>query len=263
MSFLQDISKQPFLMRLEQIDLLASLPEIVALSGAPDEVERELALLFALLHDNVAPYYRPIDVTLELLALLESKSAHTARHSMRVAAVGRILAKSLTTNIVLVERISLAALLHDVGKLVIPNRILDKKSKLTFDERKCVQTHALFTDIILSAFPDFDVIREIAALHHEHLNGTGYPYGCTATGLSLAPRIIAVADIFVALTEDRPYRSGITIAAALHRLSSLAREGILDVKVVARALEMLMVHNHFDTIWRPSPIGIAVALNEL
>ncbi len=231
------------------------------ISKAPVEVTHELASLLAHLHERVSPNYRPREIILELLAELERKSAFTAQHSMKVATVARILAKSLHLDIVALERISLAALLHDVGKLVIPIRILNKKKALSDAERRCIQTHAVFTDVILSAFPIFDAIRGIATLHHEHLNGTGYPFGYGGSDLSMETRIITVSDIFVALTEDRPYRPGVTQSAALHKLQMLASEDIVDRRLVESARQHLLPHNHSSAIWFPSRTAISIALD--
>ena len=232
-----------------------------ALSRAPQQVTDELTRLLTLLHERVSPNYRPREIILELLAEMERKSEFTAQHSMGVATVARTLAKAMKQDIVTVDRISLAALLHDAGKLVIPGAILEKKQALSDAERRCIQTHALFTDIILSAFPVFDAIRGIAALHHEHLNGTGYPYGCKATGLSLETRIITVADIFVALTEDRPYRPGVANAAAINKLNMLASEDILDKRVVSMAQDRLLTYDKSSSMWYPSRTSISIALN--
>ena len=267
MSFTEYLANKTFLHSLyaphssEPHGLFPDLGNIAALAQAPEEVEQELAKLLTSLHDRVSPNYRPREIILELLAELEIKSEFTAQHSMRVATVARILAKTLRLDVVSVERISLAALLHDVGKLVIPRRILEKKSALSDAERKCVQTHALFTEIILSAFPAFDSIRGIAALHHEHLNGTGYPYGCKAAGILMETRIITVADIFVALTEDRPYRPGVSNNAAIFKLNMLANEDILDHRVVECAQEKLLAHSHTSAIWYPSRTSISIALD--
>ena len=231
------------------------------LSRAPRKVTRELASLLAVLHERLSPNYRPREIILELLAEMERKSEFTAQHSMRVSTVSRILAKSLSLDIVAVERISLAALLHDVGKLVIPDAILNKRDTLSDSERRCIQTHAVFTDIILSAFPIFDAIRGIATLHHEHLNGTGYPFGYTAEKLPLETRIITVADIFVALTEDRPYRPGVANSAALKKLQILASEDILDARLVDAARRYLPEFDHSSSVWFPSRTAISIALD--
>ncbi|MBN2717758.1 MAG: HD domain-containing protein [Deltaproteobacteria bacterium] len=228
---------------------------------AQREVTAALTGLLTTLHDKVAPHYYSRTIVLELLAALEQKSPFTAQHSMGVATVARILARALGLDVIKVERISMAALLHDVGKLVIPNRILEKKHVLSETERLYIQTHALFTNIILSAFPTFDTIRDIAALHHEHLNGTGYPYGCTAAGLSLETRIVTVADIFMALTEERPYRKSMSNSAALHKLNTLASEGIVDNRVVNCAEEKLLVFDRSSSVWYPSRVSISIALN--
>jgi putative nucleotidyltransferase with HDIG domain len=261
MTFLEPYSEPGAPIDVAYPDEQNHFTDVGVIARAPREVTHELASLLASLHERVSPNYRPREIILELLAELERKSAFTAQHSMRVATVARILAKSLQMDIVAVERISLAALLHDVGKLVIPIRILNKKKALSDAERRCIQTHAVFTDVILSAFPVFDAIRGIATLHHEHLNGTGYPFGYGRDRLSVETRIITVADIFVALTEDRPYRPGVSNSAALHKLQMLASEDIVDRRLVECAQEQLLPYNHSSAIWYPSRTAIAIALD--
>jgi HD-GYP domain-containing protein (c-di-GMP phosphodiesterase class II) len=108
-----------------------------------------------------------------------------------------------------------AALLHDIGKLRVPNSILDKPGKLDAEEWRVVQEHPRLTREILSRVGPFDQLAAIAGAHHEKLDGSGYPDRLTADRLSLEARIIAVADVYGALTEDRPYRPGMKVEQAL------------------------------------------------
>ncbi len=108
-----------------------------------------------------------------------------------------------------------AALLHDIGKLSVPNSILDKPGKLDAQEWRVVQGHPQLTRQILSHIGPFGALARIAGAHHEKLDGSGYPDRLSATQLPLEARIIAVADIYGALTEDRPYRPGMPAEQAL------------------------------------------------
>ena len=107
------------------------------------------------------------------------------------------------------------ALLHDVGKLGVSNSVLDKAGKLDADEWLAVQQHAHYTQTILSRIDAFAELAVVAAAHHERLDGKGYPRGLTADDISLETRIITTADIFDAITADRPYRGPIPIPKAL------------------------------------------------
>jgi HD-GYP domain-containing protein (c-di-GMP phosphodiesterase class II) len=108
-----------------------------------------------------------------------------------------------------------AALLHDVGKLGISNSILDKPGKLTEEEFAEVRKHPVHSGNILSGIPSFRGIAEIGRDHHEKLNGKGYPYGISGSAISHATRIVTLADIFDALTAERPYRGPMPISQAL------------------------------------------------
>jgi HD-GYP domain-containing protein (c-di-GMP phosphodiesterase class II) len=106
-------------------------------------------------------------------------------------------------------------LLHDIGKLSVSNTILDKRGVLSADEWKAVREHPRTTRLILERVRSFREMAVIAGEHHEKLDGSGYPDRLTARDLSLESRIIAVADVFGALSEDRPYRAGINLENTL------------------------------------------------
>jgi HD-GYP domain-containing protein (c-di-GMP phosphodiesterase class II) len=108
-----------------------------------------------------------------------------------------------------------AALLHDIGKLGISNRILDKPAPLTDAEFARVRQHPLFTQWILERTPGFARLAPLAGAHHERLDGGGYPHGLTARELTLPMRTLAVADVYEALTSERPYRPARSSAEAL------------------------------------------------
>ena len=107
------------------------------------------------------------------------------------------------------------ALLHDIGKLGVSNRILDKAGPLDTAEWAAVQRHAMHTEQILGRIGSFGVLARVAGAHHEKLDGTGYPRGLDARHIRLETRIITTADIFDALTADRPYRPAMPTAKAL------------------------------------------------
>jgi putative nucleotidyltransferase with HDIG domain len=186
-----------------------------ALSDSPESRTREAVLDLA--PDSVADLEASdIDLICEAFAdVVDAKSSFTYRHSFGVTdAAGKIATKLGLTGQkrTLVHR---AALLHDIGKLRVPNSILDKPGKLDPEEWRVVQEHPRLTREILSRIGPFEELAVIAGAHHEKLDGSGYPNRETAAQLSLEARVIAVADVYGALTEDRPYRPGMTAEQAL------------------------------------------------
>lgn len=126
------------------------------------------------------------------------------------------------------QKMYIAGALHDIGKVAIGNEILEKPEKLTDEEFKTMKHHAVYTYYILSGIDDFEEIRDWAALHHEKLNGKGYPFGKTADELNKPERIMACIDIYQALTEDRPYKKGLSHDKACGILDDMAQKGFVD-----------------------------------
>jgi len=153
---------------------------------------------------------RQVDRLCEAFAdVVDSKSHFTFRHSIGVAELARGVAKNLGLSADRVRLVRRAALLHDIGKLSVANTILDKKSRLTDAEWKVVEQHPGLTRRILEQIGPFREIAIVAGEHHEKLDGSGYPNRLMASDLSIESRIIAVADVYGALSEDRPYRAGL------------------------------------------------------
>jgi putative nucleotidyltransferase with HDIG domain len=147
--------------------------------------------------------------------IIDAKSPFTFRHSTNVARYARGVAEVTGCNAEESRRIYRAGLLHDIGKLGISNRILDKNGPLTADERTEIERHPVYSLEILERVDAFSDFRTPAVLHHEKLDGTGYPWRRSSHELDHAARILAVVDIFEALTADRPYRAGMPTERAL------------------------------------------------
>jgi putative nucleotidyltransferase with HDIG domain len=147
--------------------------------------------------------------------VIDAKSPFTARHSERVAEIADGIASVLYFGPDDRRIMRRAGLLHDIGKLAISNRILDKPGKLTDEEFTAIRTHPVHTLRILERAPCFTDLAELAANHHEKLDGSGYPRGLAAGDLDLAMRVLAVADVYEALTADRPYRAPLPVEEAL------------------------------------------------
>jgi HD-GYP domain-containing protein (c-di-GMP phosphodiesterase class II) len=147
--------------------------------------------------------------------IVDAKSPFTGSHSQRVAAIAERVALQLGLPDRSTVDVRRAALLHDLGKLGVPNVILDKPRRLDASEFEVIRRHPELTLRILEPVPAFSDVAELAACHHERLDGRGYFRGLTAPELSMGARIVAVADVYEALTADRPYRPAMPPEAAL------------------------------------------------
>lgn len=141
--------------------------------------------------------------------VVDVKSSFTGLHSRGVTAAALLMADALHLAPDRRRLIARASLLHDLGKLRVPNSILDKKGALTPEEFGIVREHPLLTQQILSRIERFSEVASIAGQHHEKLDGSGYPHGLRAEQLPLEARLIAVADVYGALSEQRPYRKSL------------------------------------------------------
>jgi response regulator RpfG family c-di-GMP phosphodiesterase len=171
--------------------------------------------------------------------LIDFRSPFTVTHSAGVAQVALFLSKlvGLEKN----KRFLFFGItfLHDLGKLAIPLEILEKAGPLTQKEHNIVRSHPYYTYRALASVPSLRVPARWAAEHHERLNGGGYPFGLKGEEISLESRIVAVADVFVALCEDRPYRKGLSRAEVKEILGRLASEGNLDESLISLLFENL------------------------
>jgi HD-GYP domain-containing protein (c-di-GMP phosphodiesterase class II) len=177
-------------------------------------------------------------------SIVDAKSPFTAEHSAGVGHLSAHLAARAGLDADVCERIEIAALLHDIGKLRIPDAILDKPGPLDARERATMNRHAYYTYLILTQITGFDEIAVWAAFHHENPSGGGYPFGESGAGLPLEARIVAVADVFQALAQARPYRDAMKPDRIMGILGSLARENRLDGDLVA------LIDEDLDTCWR-------------
>ena len=160
-----------------------------------------------------------IDLICEAFAdVVDAKSSFTFRHSLGVTGSAMKIARQLGLSEERQQLVHRAALLHDLGKLRVPNSILDKPGKLDAGEWQVVREHPMLTRAILSRIGPFGELAMIAGAHHEKLDGSGYPDRLTGAQLPVEARILAVADIYGALTEDRPYRAGLEHEQALEIL---------------------------------------------
>jgi putative nucleotidyltransferase with HDIG domain len=155
------------------------------------------------------------DIAAGFAQVVDAKSPFTKGHSERVALYADMIAEQLQLSTPHRRWLKRAALLHDIGKLGVSNSILDKPGKLDDAEWVSMRRHTIETETILSRISVFKHMAPVAAAHHEKLDGKGYPNRMKEEEITLESRILAVADIFDALTADRPYRAAMPIAKAL------------------------------------------------
>lgn len=167
--------------------------------------------------------------------IVDAKSPFTAEHSLGVAGVARLLAEKMGVAEANCEKIEIAGLLHDLGKLRVPDEILDKPSRLDVNERLVINTHSFETFQILRNIDGFEEVSRWAAYHHEEPDGSGYPFRLRADAMPLEARILRVADIFQAMVQDRPYRKGLGVSEVLAFMGDLVAQGRVDAAVVATA----------------------------
>ncbi|GAA5175711.1 HD domain-containing protein [Niveibacterium umoris] len=164
--------------------------------------------------------------------IVDAKSPFTAEHSLGVARLALHLAQRAGLDQPTCARIEIAALLHDIGKLRVPDEVLEKPGPLDPQQRASMLCHSFETYQILSAIRGFDDIALWASCHHEKLDGSGYPFHFEAGEIPLPARIIAVADIAQALVQNRPYRGSMPDDAVMAHLQKLVANGLLDGEVV-------------------------------
>lgn len=183
---------------------------------------------------TAAPAVLGVQELLELARLLgeliDVRSPFTATHSACVSEVAEALASALGMAGEDCQMIRIAGLLHDLGKLAVPPALLDKPGRLTPEEYSVVQTHAYHTFQIMRPVRCLETITAWASFHHERLDGRGYPF--RPAELSLGSRIVAVADLFTALSEDRPYRAGMDPSEVTRLLAESVAQGAIDGDVV-------------------------------
>jgi HD-GYP domain-containing protein (c-di-GMP phosphodiesterase class II) len=158
---------------------------------------------------------REIEIAAAFAAVVDAKSPWTYHHSDRTSLIATNIGALLGFDRRELEDMRRVALLHDIGKLAVSSRILDKPGTLTTAEYERVKEHPLFTQWVLERVSCFQDIAPVAGAHHERLDGGGYPRGLTAADLTMPMRVLAVADVYEALTAERPYRAALADEDAL------------------------------------------------
>jgi putative nucleotidyltransferase with HDIG domain len=154
---------------------------------------------------------KSFNIIRSLSEAIEAKDIYTRGHSERVMKYGIKIAEKMNLDEEYIEKIKYAGILHDVGKIGIPENILQKNGGLTEEEYAIIKTHPEKGAKILSHMSSLKEITEIVRYHHERIDGKGYPEGLEGDKIPLGARILAIADTFDAMTSDRPYRKGLPL----------------------------------------------------
>lgn len=176
--------------------------------------------------------------------VVEARDPYTGGHLWRVSRYSRLLAEAAETGASEVARVTIGALVHDLGKIGVPDSILRKPDRLDDRETAIMRTHPEIGARMLAGHPLGRVVREIVLLHHERPDGLGYPNGFRTPQIPVAARIVSICDAFDAMTSHRPFRSGMAMADAharmreqvdqqfdrelLHLFEELGRQGLLQ-----------------------------------
>jgi putative two-component system response regulator len=206
------LPKQP-----QSVEMTVRLRNLVRLGAAVrKQNDRAADLASAVAAATQKRGEREEEIILRLALAVEYRDNDTGEHTLRVARYSRIIAEQLGLPPRLCRDIYLAAPLHDVGKVAIPDNILLKPGRLTDEEMAVIRTHATIGEKILadSSCELIQLGAQIAAGHHERWDGTGYPNGLKADAIPVAARVVAVADVFDALTTRRPYKEPMPLEAA-------------------------------------------------
>lgn len=182
-----------------------------------------------LLYDSL--YENMMSTLMALVASIQARDHYTQEHSDRVTRSVVKIAREMNLHEIEIEKLRIGALLHDIGKIAIPDDVLLKPAGLTVEEYEIIKSHPVIGDEILSHIPLLDEERKIVRYHHERWDGKGYPDGLSGKDIPLLARITAVADCYDAMRNDRPYHKGLTIEKAVRELERNKRTQF-DTQVV-------------------------------
>jgi len=183
---------------------------------------------------------------------IRNKDEYLLEHSFAVSMLMALFSRYLGIEKTVIRELAIGAFLHDIGKIRTPDHILNKPGKLTVDEFEIMKLHVNHSIDIIQSIPGISKTSlHVAALHHEKLDGEGYPYGLAGQQISRYGRILSICDIYDALTANRCYKKGSTQLQAFGILRSLAQNGQLDLSLVHAFIKCMGVY----------PVGSLVKLN--
>jgi len=206
---------------VDREQLLARVRSLLKQKAYTDELDRAESVLYALARS------------------IEGKDPYTEGHCERLAELSARLGEFIGLEARQIKALRRAGVVHDIGKVAVPDHILLKRGKLTAKERKCVQRHPLVGEGICAPLKSFQLVLPIIRHHHEKLDGTGYPDGLKGNAIPIAARVLQVVDVYDALTTARPYKKALPPAEALEIMEDEVKRGWWDPVVFTAFTEMM------------------------
>lgn len=222
-AFLECSKKDSFWFNLENINLMD-----IALKNLLPEFDIYLNL------------YEFEKIAYIFASIIDNKNKFTARHSVGISELAYDVSKYIGYNDEKCLKMKIAGLLHDIGKLAIPNNILEKNGSLSTDQFSIIKSHVYYTKVILDKMEVISDISDWASNHHEKLNGNGYPRALISDEISEESRIMGVCDIYQALTEERPYRKGLSSKETFEIMNGMAKNNFICSKALSYLKETLI-----------------------
>ncbi len=219
------------------IDVTAQANSHRVLEGKNEEIEASNFMLrqaLRVLEDNFEAMVH------SLVKVVEAKDPYTAGHSERVMGYSVRIAEALGLDEPSVRIVKMGSLIHDIGKIGVPDVILTKPGRLTENEFTLVKQHPIIGARMVESIPSFQPCMPIVMSHHERLDGKGYPYGLAGNQIGTFVRIVTVADCFDAMTSNRAYRHGLSCEYALAELRKEVESGGLDGKIVEALADIVL-----------------------
>jgi putative two-component system response regulator len=206
-------------------ELLARTRSLLRLKQYTDELENAEAVLFSLAHS------------------IEARDPYTHGHCERLAEMSARMGERLGVAEEQIKALRRAGVVHDIGKVAVPDSILLKPGPLTADEAKVMQKHPVVGERICAPLKTFRLVLPIIRHHHEKHDGTGYPDGLSGEEIPLTARILQLSDVYDALTTDRPYKVAFTPEVALDLMEEEAERGWWDRSLFEAFREMIRLHH--------------------
>ena len=201
---------------------------------------KEISRLYELLkHDYNKETESTKNMVITLANVIEAKDKYTDGHTRRVGIISKLLGEKLGMEEEKLNFLEISGIIHDIGKVGVPESILNKPGKLTDEEFDIIKKHSAIGETIIKPLGSLKECLVPVRSHHEKLNGSGYPDGLRAENITMETRILGVADIFDALYSDRPYRDRLPMSKVKEILASDVDRGCLDDSVVKALFKMI------------------------
>jgi putative two-component system response regulator len=201
---------------VDRSELLARVRSLLSLKAFTDELEQAESVLFSLAQS------------------IEGKDPYTEGHCQRLSDYSSYLGERMGLPLQQITALRRAGVVHDIGKIAVPDAILLKPAKLTTEEFKVMQQHPLVGERICSPLKSFRLVLPIIRHHHEKLNGTGYPDGLKGDNIPLTARILQIVDVFDALTTLRPYKRALSVSETLEIMDDEVKKGWWDPNIFSQ-----------------------------